>query len=115
MITLCAFGCGSAPQISYRDDVRPILVDKCTDCQLPPYGEGYRNTWLDMQNYESLMAGSIYGPVIQPGDSKASPLNMLVEGRAGHLSRLLNNQHKPMTSQEIRILQLWVEQGARNN
>jgi hypothetical protein len=40
---------------------------------------------------------------------------MLVEGRAGDLSRILKKQHDPMTNHEIEILRLWVDQGARNN
>ena len=40
---------------------------------------------------------------------------MLVEGRAGTLSRVLKIKHKPMTDHEIEVLRLWVEQGAHNN
>jgi hypothetical protein len=40
---------------------------------------------------------------------------MLVEGRAGDLSRVLKRQHNPMTDEEIMIIRLWVEQGAQNN
>ena len=108
-------GCFTAPQISYQDDVQPVFLDKCTACHTPPYGEGYRKTGLDMRSYEAVMGGSIYGPVVFPGNSKMSPLNMLVEGRAGSLSRLLKDQHRPVKDNEIKILHLWVEQGARNN
>jgi hypothetical protein len=68
-----------------------------------------------MTNYKNLMAGSVYGPVVIPGNSRASPLNMLVEGRAGRLTRILEDQHKPMTYDETRVLHLWVEQGAMEN
>lgn len=109
-------GCATMPQISYQRDVHPIFVDKCIDCHTPPYGEGYRTTGLVMETYETLLEGSIYGPVVVPGNSKTSPLNMLVEGRAGDLSRKLEKKrHKPMTDHEIKVLHLWVEQGAQNN
>ena len=68
-----------------------------------------------MERYETLMEGSIFGPAIVPGNSKTSPLNMLVEGRAGKLSRVLKNMHTPITDREIEVLHLWVEQGAKNN
>ena len=61
------------------------------------------------------MKGSVYCPVIVPGSSKKSPLNMLVEGRAGGLLGVLKNQHNPMTYDEIKLIHLWVEQGAQNN
>ena len=115
LTSLVVVGCATEPQVSYQRDVRPIFVDKCIDCHSPPYGEGYAKTGLDLRSYESLMKGSVYGPVIVPGNSKKSPLNMLVEGRAGDLSRVLKRQHNPMTDEEIMIIRLWVEQGAQNN
>jgi hypothetical protein len=102
-------------QISYQRDVHPIFVDKCIDCHTPPYGDGYRETGLDLESYKSLMEGSIFGPVVIPGNSKMSPLNMFVEGRAGNLSRGMKNRNMPMTDREIKVLQAWVEQGAKNN
>jgi len=103
------------PQISYQRDVHPILEEKCIDCHIPPDGKGYKKTGLSMESYETLLYGSVYGPVIVPGNGKKSPLNMLVEGRAGNLTAELEKQHKPITEDEIMILQLWVEQGALNN
>ena len=115
LTSLVVVGCATRPRVSYQRDVRPIFVDKCIDCHSPPYGEGYAKTGLDLRSYESLMKGSVYGPVIVPGNSKKSPLNMLVEGRAGDLSRVLKRQHDPMTDEEIKVIRLWVKQGAKNN
>ena len=108
-------GCAIESRISYQRDVHPIFAEKCTGCHTPPYGEGYRQTGLDMGSYETLVQGSIYGPVIVPGNSRKSALNILVEGRAGDLSRALEIKHKPMTDREIEVLRLWVGQGALNN
>jgi hypothetical protein len=108
-------GCKTTPEISYQRDVQPIFVNKCTDCHTPPYGTGYRQTGLDLGSYTALMKGSIYGPVVVPGNSKTSPLNMLVEGRAGDLSRQMEISHTPMTEHEIEVMRLWVEQGAPDN
>lgn len=116
LVVCCYFsGCVITPSVSYQQDVHPVLVDKCIDCHIPPYGEGYKKTGLDMISYEKLLKGSIYGPVVIPGDSRKSPLNMLVEGRAGELSRAMKSQHKAITDHEIKVLQLWVQQGARKN
>ena len=52
---------------------------------------------------------------LYPAIVKRAPLNILVEGRAGDLSRVMKDIHKPITDHEIMVLQLWVEQGARNN
>lgn len=114
-LILAATGCQTQPQISYRTDVQPILEDNCMHCHTPPGGKGYKKTGLSMADYKSLMAGTVYGPVIVPGDSRKSILNMLIEGRADTSMRMPHDADKPLTDQEIRILHLWVEQGARNN
>mgnify|MGYP001822493516 FL=1 len=114
-LCISLIGCTSTQQISYQRDIHPIIESKCIGCHTPPYGDGYRKTGLDMSSYKSILEGSIYGPVIMPGNSKMSPLNMLVEGRAGNLSREMDNRHKPITENDIQVLQLWVEQGAKNN
>ena len=108
-------GCATTPQISYQRDVHPIFVEKCIACHRPPNGEGYKRSGLDLKSYETLLEGSIYGPAIVPGNSRKSPLNMLVEGRAGNLSDEMEIRHTPITDHEIETLHLWVEQGAKNN
>ena len=68
-----------------------------------------------METYQSLMKGTLYGPVIIPGDSRKSIFNMLVEGRADASLRMPHLQTNPLTAQDIEILRLWVDQGARDN
>jgi len=108
-------GCHTAPQVSYRQDVYPLLQHNCLVCHSPPQGAGYLKTGLDLTGYESMMQGSVYGPVIKPGNSRHSILNMLVEGRADASMRMPRNRDHPLTEQEIGILRLWVDQGAKNN
>ena len=101
-------------QISFRYDIQPILKSHCLECHTPPEGKGYIKTGLSMVTYEELMRGTIYGPVIVPGDSGRSILNRLVEGRAGP-SMSMPHGREPLDSQEIEILRLWVEYGAQPN
>jgi hypothetical protein len=108
-------GCASQPQMSFQRDVYPILENNCLECHTPPYGQGYRKTRLNMESYETLMRGTRYGPVILPGDNRHSILNMLVEGRVDDSVRMPHGRREPLTKDEIEALQLWVEQGARNN
>lgn len=108
-------GCTSQPRMSFQRDVYPVLETNCLFCHTPPEGEGYLKTGLNMQSYETLMQGTRYGPVIQPGDSSHSILNMLVEGRADASMRMPHGRNEPLTPHEIEVLRMWVEQGARNN
>ena len=73
----------ASQQVSYRDDVLPILEDRCIQCHLAPDGPGYLATGLEMDSYHSLIQGTFYGPVIVAGDSRRSILNILVEKRQG--------------------------------
>jgi hypothetical protein len=114
LVTFLA-GCVSQPHISFKRDVYPILKNNCLACHKPPQGKGYLKTGLNMHSYETLMQGTRYGPVIQPGDSSHSILNMLVEGRADASMRMPHGRDEPLTQGEIEALRLWVEQGARNN
>jgi hypothetical protein len=114
LVTFLA-GCASQPQISYKRDVYPVLKNNCLACHTPPQGKGYLKTGLNMHSYETLMQGTRYGPVIVPGDSRHSILNMLVEGRVDASMRMPHGRDEPLTRNEIKALQLWVEQGARNN
>jgi hypothetical protein len=108
---LALAGCETQPRISYQRDVAPIIEAKCLECHLPPKGTGYLRSGLSLESYESLMKGTIYGPVVVPGDSRHSVLNMVVEDR---LNTSMRAPH-PLTAKEIEIMQLWVDQGAKNN
>ena len=115
VMVLLVGGCvKEEPQVSFREDVQPILRSNCIECHIPPNGEGYLKTGLSMATYGDLMRGTIYEPVIVPGDSRHSILNMLVEGRADP-SMSMPHGRKPLKAEEIKILRVWVEQGARNN
>ncbi|MBN4063524.1 hypothetical protein JYT79_01955 [Cardiobacterium sp. AH-315-I02] len=110
LISSCAF-----QQVSYQNDVIPIINNKCVECHAPPNGNGYRATGLVMDSYDALMQGSVYGPIIVAGDSKRSVLNMLVEGRAGNVQKSLHNSGNALTDDEIQLFRAWVEQGALDN
>jgi hypothetical protein len=115
LLALVISGCIKAQrQVSFKNNVQPILVKNCIECHIPPAGEGYRKTGLSMATYADLMHGTIYGPVIVPGDSRHSIFNMLVEGRADSSMRMPHGR-KSLSSEEIEILRLWVEYGALPN
>ena len=108
-------GCASQQVVSFQNDIDPILNEKCLQCHKPPDGVGYVQTGLDMQSYDSLMKGTIFGTVIIPGDSKRSVINKLTEGRAGESMRMPHGGAEKLTAKEVESLNLWVNQGALNN
>ena len=108
-------GCATNQMIGFKNDINPILRNKCQKCHLPPDGEGYIETGLNMESHDTLMNGNLYGKVIIPGDSKRSVLNKLVEGRAGEMMRMPHGDAKKLTAEEVEFFKLWVNQGALNN
>jgi len=102
-----------AEEISFADDVMPILKIRCMKCHQPE-GEGFAQSGLDMRTYDGVMRGTKHGPIVIPGDSIVSNLNVLVEGRADPRLRMPHNG-KRLTRCEIDILRRWVNRGARNN
>ena len=115
LLALVTGGCiREQRQISFREDVRPILEANCLECHSSPAGQGYLENGLSMATHAELMRGTIYGPVITPRDSRHSILNMLVEGRADTSMRMPHGRN-PLSNDEVDILRLWVEQGALPN
>lgn len=102
-------------QVSYKQDITPILDRNCNECHMAPNGYGYRSTGLKMDSYDSLIQGTIYGPIVVAGDSRRSILNKLVEGRAGSNQSNLHGDKEGISSEEIELLKIWVDQGALNN
>ena len=107
-------GCATQ-QVSYRDDVVPILEGRCIKCHAAPDGNGYRAIGLALDSYDALLRGTDYGPVIVAGDSRRSILNMLVEGRAGKQQRMPHNEEVGLSNEQIETLRRWVNQGAADN
>lgn len=106
--------CGRAPDISYTKDVSPILDKHCKSCHVAGQA-GYVVSGFEMENYETLMKGTQYGPVILPGDPLTSALVMLIEGRADPSLKMPHGDARPLDPKEIATIRQWVEQGAKNN
>lgn len=100
--------------ISYKNDVFPILHDYCLNCH-EPGGKGYEKSGLDMSTYQSLMKGTNFGTVIEPGDSFTSILIELVEGRAHPSIKMPYGMSGGLAKDKIETLKKWVQQGAKNN
>ena len=118
-VVLCAAltlaGCQqSAREVSYAREVSPILERHCKSCHMPGQA-GYVVSGFELRDYETLMKGTQYGPVVLPGDPLASVLVMLIEGRADPSLKMPHGDAKPLDRGEIETIRRWVEQGARNN
>lgn len=110
-----ATGCAREPAVvSYQRDVAPILQKHCASCHVPGR-PGYAASGFDLRNYDSLMKGTRFGPVVLPGDPLTSVLVMLIEGRADPSLKMPHGGAAPLTETEIKTIRAWVQQGAKNN
>jgi hypothetical protein len=107
-------GCQRSSEVSYAKDVAPILDKHCKGCHVAGQA-GYVVSGFELENYETLMKGTQYGPVVLPGDPLTSVLVMLIEGRADPALRMPHGDARPLDPTEIATIRQWVEQGAKNN
>jgi len=63
----------SSAQMSFTDDVFPIIELRCLECHQPG-GAGYEKSELDLRTYEGLMKGTKFGAVIIPPAQSAALL-----------------------------------------
>ena len=100
-------------QVSFSKSVMPILEKKCLSCHTEGK-EGFEASGLSVESYGQIMKGTRNGPVIEPGYSYFSTLQIVVEHRADPSTSMPKNSAK-LTEQEIQIIGEWIDQGAKNN
>ena len=103
----------AAAQVSYQEDVFPIIELRCLECHQPG-GPGYETSGFDMRTYESLMEGTKFGPVITPGSPFESNLVAVIEHRTSP-EIWMPHQSKQLSKCERQAIRFWIAQGARNN
>jgi len=113
LIMLVFLLAGCTKQVSFSKNVMPILEAKCLSCHAVG-SEGYEASGLSVESYEQVMKGTRQGPVIEPGYSYFSTLQIVVEHRADPSSSMPMNSAK-LSNSEIQIIGEWIDQGAKNN
>lgn len=116
------FGAGCSKPVSFNSDVMPILASSCLMCH-DSGGEGAEKSGFGMQDYDSLMKGTKFGPVVIPGDSASSTLYRVVGHEVDpkiqmpphHDVSLAKGKGDPLTKGQIEIIKMWIDQGAKNN
>jgi hypothetical protein len=93
--------------------VAPILQKHCAECHLPGL-EGAEKTGFQVDSYASLMKGSQYGPVIEPGHARTSSLYILLTA-GDHLTVSMPHDREPLSADEIETLRVWIDNGAVEN
>jgi Planctomycete cytochrome C len=91
--------------VSFSKDIMPILQTSCVKC----HGGEKTNRGLDLTTYDKLMAGSVRGAVVTPGDAEGSPLyQMIQQGK-------MPKQGSKLTADQMDLIKGWIADGAHNN
>ena len=91
--------------ISYSKDVYPILKSRCGKCHMG----SFTSKNLNMETYDSLMAGSQNGAVIVAGNAKESLLARKI------LKGEMPKRGPKLTPAQVQIIIDWINAGAPNN
>ena len=119
---LCIGLLGCERQISFADDVQPILRASCIECHNPS-AEGFAASGFSLVDYDSTMKGTKFGAVVIAGSSISSTLYLVIAGKTSpeiqmpphHESSLAEGRGYPLSKDQIEIIGTWIDQGAKNN
>jgi len=112
-MTVSILGAGCTREVSYKQDIFPILSENCLSCHKVG-GTGLAKSGLNMETYEGLMKGTKLGPIVNPGSSVSSTLVLLIE-RQAHPSINMPKDKPPIAADQIKTIRQWIDQGAKNN
>lgn len=97
-------------EVSFKNDIMPIFEQRCIKCHGGVNnGKEQVKEGLRLTSYKDVMAGSMNGPVVEPGDVANS-----------YLIELITNGKMPkkeprLLPAQIRTITAWVEAGAPDN
>ncbi len=91
--------------VSFSNDVFPIINNRCMNC----HGGEKIEEGLNMSSYMGLMAGSVNGSVVIPGDPENSLFIELVA------TQKMPKRGAKLTPALVQIFSEWVAQGALDN
>jgi hypothetical protein len=113
VLTAATVSCNKVPVASFAKDVHPILQQGCQHCHRQG-GEGFVKSGFSIESYESIMRGTRFGPVIEPGSSVSSTLVRLLEQKTDPTIGMPRGEHA-LSPDKIALIRNWIDQGAKNN
>ena len=100
--------------VSYSQQVSPILQSHCLKCHNKE-GEGYKVSGLNMETYASLMAGTKFGPIIDPGNSVGSTLVRVINAKTDPSIAMPHGGMQLLSEIDRKTIADWIDQGANDN
>jgi len=122
IFALCIGLVGCERQIGYADDVQPIFLAHCISCH-DKSAEGYESSGFSLGDYDSVIKGTKFGPVVVPNSSISSSLYLVIAHKTApeihmpphHEDALAEGRGISLTEDQIEVIRAWIDQGAQNN
>lgn len=119
---VCALLTGCERQVSYTEDIQPMLFASCLQCH-DQNSEGYLNSGFSLDSYDAVMKGTKFGAVVVAGSPESSSLYLVVAHKTApeiHMpphtdDALAEGRGVSLTEEQIESVRLWIAQGAQNN
>lgn len=122
-IALTAIGLSACErEISFAADVKPVLDHNCIQCHSAA-GEGEMASGFAVDGYDSVIKGTKFGQVVVPGSAMSSALYLVVAEKTApeirmpphHAKALAEGRGRPLSEDEVAVIETWINQGAKNN
>jgi hypothetical protein len=104
---------GPNARVGFKEDVLPIFQVHCVSCHAPG-GQGTEASGLDLTNYQGVMKGTKFGPMVIAGDPEGSNLMRLLDWRASPQLRMPHGKQQ-LPASERTTIRRWIQQGAKDN
>lgn len=104
---------GGRQEVSFKAQVQPVVKKHCAECHTGG-GAGTQKSGFTVDSYQGLMKGTKFGPVVIPGSAVSSSLYRLVSGDVDPSIRMPHGRD-PLPEAEIKLIELWIDQGAKDN
>ena len=102
---------GTAKNVDFQRDVRPILADNCFQCHGPDSTTRWAELRLDTQ--DGAFAERPNGTTITPGDAATSLLyQRITHENEGMRMPPAALSDKTLSTEQIDVLRRWIEEGA---
>ena len=107
---------GAAEEVSYADDIQPILDARCAECHDFDFRTAGDQQW-QVGKCLGLFGPEAGRPAIVPGDKSASGLWKTIRGRGcgSPMPRELDGGLAEVDPYAVELIGAWIEQGALDN
>ena len=96
----------STARVDFERQIQPIIEKHCLEC----HSQDKRKGGLSLATYVDALDGGRNGPAIRPGNAARS---ILIHRVTGAVEPQMPKDEDPLTSREIALIRLWIDQGAR--